>query len=50
MAGVYTFLPLGLLTLKKIEKIIREEMLNLGALEILMPVLQPKNNWQKTSR
>ena len=50
MAGVYTFLPLGFLTLKKIENIIREEMLSLGALEILMPVLQPKSNWQKTSR
>jgi len=50
MAGVYTFLPLGFLTLKKIEKIIREEMLKLDALEILMPVLQPKSNWQKTAR
>ncbi|MCD6086147.1 prolyl-tRNA synthetase [bacterium] len=50
MAGVFTFLPLGLIVLKKIENIIRQEMNKLGAQEILMPALQPKEIWQKTNR
>lgn len=50
MAGVYTFLPLGLLVLKKIEKIIRKEMLALAAQEIIMPSLTPKNIWEMTGR
>lgn len=50
LAGVYTFLPLGLKVLKKIENIIREEMENVGGREILMPVLHPKENWQQTGR
>lgn len=50
MAGVYTFLPLGFRVLKKIENIIREEMNNAGGQEILMPSLQPKDNWEKTGR
>lgn len=50
MAGVYTFLPLGLRTLRKIENIIREEMNNLGATEMLMPALSPKENWEQTGR
>jgi len=50
MSGVYSFLPLGFLVLKKIENIIREEMLKAGGQEILMPVLQPKENWSKTGR
>lgn len=50
MAGVYTYLPLGFRVLKKIENIIREEMETAGGQEILMPVLQPKENWQKTGR
>lgn len=50
MAGVYSFLPLGFRVLKKIENIIRENMLAMGGQEILMPVLQPKENWQKTGR
>lgn len=49
-AGVYTFLPLGFLVLKKIEKIIREEMMAIEGQEILMPVLSPKENWEKTGR
>jgi prolyl-tRNA synthetase len=49
-AGVYTYLPLGLKVIKKIEEIIREEMNDAGGQEILMPVLQPKENWQKTGR
>jgi prolyl-tRNA synthetase len=50
MAGVYTFLPLGLRVLKKIESIIREEMESVGGEEIYMPALQPKANWDKTGR
>jgi prolyl-tRNA synthetase len=50
MAGVYTFLPLGLRVMKKIEQIIREEINNIGGQEISMPTLQPKENWEKTGR
>ncbi|MEK7069877.1 MAG: aminoacyl--tRNA ligase-related protein, partial [Patescibacteria group bacterium] len=50
MAGVYTYLPLGLRVFKKIENIIREEMIIAGGQEILMPSLQPKENWEKTGR
>jgi prolyl-tRNA synthetase len=50
MAGVYSLLPLGLVVEKKIEKIIREEMINVGGQEILMPSLQPKENWEITGR
>ena len=50
MAGVYTFLPLGWRVFKKIENIIRKEMEALGGQEILMPSLQPKQNWDKTGR
>lgn len=49
-AGVYSYLPLGLRVLKKIENIIREEMNRVGGQEILMPSLQPKENWQTTGR
>src|SRR5882724_5289242 len=48
--GVYTFLPLGLLALRKIEQIIREEMNRAGALEVLMPALQPKEIWEQSGR
>lgn len=50
MAGVYSFLPLGLKVLRKIENIIRKEMESIGGEEILMPSLQPKANWQQTGR
>ncbi|MEK7553167.1 MAG: aminoacyl--tRNA ligase-related protein, partial [Patescibacteria group bacterium] len=50
MAGVYTYLPLGLRVLKKIENIIRKEMDKAGGQEILMSALQPKENWIKTGR
>lgn len=50
MAGVYTFLPLGFRVLKNIENIIRKNMEDAGGQEILMPVLQPKENWLKTGR
>ncbi|MBU4142647.1 prolyl-tRNA synthetase [Patescibacteria group bacterium] len=49
-AGIYSFLPLGLAVLRKIENIIREEMVVIGGQEILMPALQPKENWDKTGR
>ncbi|MEI7690440.1 MAG: aminoacyl--tRNA ligase-related protein [bacterium] len=49
-SGIYTYLPLGLIVLNKIAQIIREEMTNIGGQEVLMPVLQPKENWQKTGR
>jgi prolyl-tRNA synthetase len=45
MAGVYTYTPLGLRVLRKIENIVRQEMNSLGAQEILMPALHPKANW-----
>lgn len=50
MAGVYTWLPLGLATLRKVEQIVREEMNDLGAMEIFMPSLQPKEYWEATNR
>ena len=50
MAGVYTILPMGLRVMKKIENIIRNEMEMAGGQELLMPALQPKENWQKTGR
>ncbi|MCR4330558.1 MAG: His/Gly/Thr/Pro-type tRNA ligase C-terminal domain-containing protein, partial [Patescibacteria group bacterium] len=49
-AGVYTYLPLGLRVLKKIENVIRKAMNEAGGEEILMPSLQPKENWEKTGR
>jgi len=48
--GLYTFLPLGLRALKKIENIIREEMNRAGAVEVLMPALQPPEIWQQSGR
>jgi prolyl-tRNA synthetase len=48
MAGVYTYTNLGLRTLNKIRNVIRAEMDNLGAQEILMPMLHPKSNWLQT--
>ena len=48
--GVYTFLPLGLRALRKIEQIIREEMDRAGAIEVLMPALQPKEIWEQSGR
>jgi prolyl-tRNA synthetase len=50
MAGVYTWLPLGLVVLRNVEQIVREEMNDLGASEIFMPSLQPKEYWDTTNR
>jgi len=49
-SGLYTFLPLGLRALRKVEKIVREEMDRAGGLEILMPALQPPDLWEKSGR
>ncbi len=49
-SGVYRFLPLGFKVLKKIEEIIREEMLAIGAQELYLPALQNKNLWLETNR
>ena len=48
--GVYTFLPLGLRALRKVEQIIREEMDRAGAVEVLMPALQPPEIWEASGR
>jgi prolyl-tRNA synthetase len=48
--GLYTFLPLGLRALRKVEQIVREEMDRAGALEVFMPALQPPELWQQTGR
>ncbi|MCF8031662.1 MAG: proline--tRNA ligase [Desulfarculaceae bacterium] len=49
-AGVYTWLPLGLRVLKKVERIVRQEMDAAGALELLMPGVQPADLWQESGR
>ncbi len=49
-AGLYTFLPAGLRALRKVERIVREEMDRAGALEVLMPALQPAELWERTGR
>ncbi|MEN8261606.1 MAG: proline--tRNA ligase, partial [Pseudomonadota bacterium] len=49
-AGLYTWMPLGLRVLRKVEQITREEMERAGALEVLMPALQPAELWQETGR
>src|SRR6266576_1714659 len=48
--GLYTFLPLGLRVLRKIEQVVREEMDRAGALEVLMPALQPPEIWHQSGR
>ncbi|MCX7117527.1 MAG: proline--tRNA ligase [Legionellales bacterium] len=49
-AGLYTWLPLGLKVLRKVEHIVREEMNRSGAMELLMPAVQPAELWQETDR
>jgi len=49
-AGLYTWLPLGLRVLRKVERIVREEMDRAGALEVLMPAVQPAELWQESGR
>jgi prolyl-tRNA synthetase len=49
-AGLYTWSPLGLLVLRKVETIVREEMDRAGAIEMLMPTIQPRELWEETGR
>ncbi|WP_369903016.1 proline--tRNA ligase [Bacillus manliponensis] len=49
-SGIYSFLPLGLKVLHKVERIIREEMEKAGAVELLMPAMQPAELWQESGR
>ena len=49
-SGVYTYLPIGLKSIRKVENIIREEMNRAGAIEILMPSVQPAELWQESGR
>ena len=49
-SGLYTWMPLGLRVLRKVEHIIRKEMDNCGAIELLMPVVQPSELWKETAR
>ena len=49
-AGIYSYMPLGLRVIRKVEAIIREEMNRAGAIELLMPVVQPAELWQESGR
>jgi prolyl-tRNA synthetase len=49
-SGIYTYLPMGLRVIRKVEAIVREEMDRAGAIEMLMPVVQPAELWQETGR
>ncbi|MEP7101191.1 MAG: proline--tRNA ligase [Burkholderiales bacterium] len=49
-AGIYNYMPMGLRVIRKVENIIREEMNRAGAIELLMPVVQPAELWQETGR
>src|SRR5258707_5916552 len=49
-AGIYTYMPMGLRVIRKVEAIVREEMNRAGAIELLMPVVQPAEVWQEPGR
>lgn len=49
-SGIYNYMPMGLRVIRKVEKIVREEMNRSGAIEMLMPVVQPAELWQETGR
>ena len=49
-SGIYTWMPLGLVTLRKVEQIVREEMNRAGAIELFMPHVVPAELWQETGR
>ena len=49
-SGIYNYMPMGLRVIRKVEKIVREEMNQSGAIEMLMPVVQPAELWQETGR
>ena len=50
VAGIYTYMPMGLRVIRKVEAIMREEMNRAGAVELLMPVVQPAELWQESGR
>ena len=49
-AGIYTYMPMGLRVIRKVEAIVREEMTRAGAIELLMPLIQPAELWQQSGR
>jgi prolyl-tRNA synthetase len=49
-AGIYNYLPLGLRSIRKVERIVREEMDRAGAIELLMPMVVPAELWQESGR
>ena len=49
-AGIYNYMPMGLRVIQKVERIVREEMNRAGAVELIMPVVQPAEYWQETGR
>jgi len=49
-AGIYTYMPIGLRVIRKVENVIREEMVRAGAVELLMPFVQPAELWQESGR
>ncbi|MDB6002482.1 MAG: proline--tRNA ligase, partial [Rhizobacter sp.] len=49
-AGIYSYMPIGLRVIRKVEGIVREEMNRAGGVELLMPVVQPAELWQETGR
>ena len=49
-SGIYTYMPMGLRVIRKVENIVREEMNRAGAIELLMPLVQPAELWQETGR
>jgi prolyl-tRNA synthetase len=49
-AGIYNYMPIGLRIIRRVEAVIREEMNRAGAIELLMPLVQPAELWQETGR
>ena len=49
-AGIYSYMPMGLRVIRRVEAIVREEMNRAGAVELLMPVVQPAELWQESGR
>lgn len=49
-SGIYTLMPMGLRSVRKVEQIVREEMNRAGAIELLMPAVQPAELWQESGR
>src|ERR1035438_5187283 len=49
-SGIYTYMPMGLRVIRKVESIVRDEMNRAGAVELLMPVVQPAELWQESGR